>query len=406
MDLRTKKDLNDLSLFGGSALFEEPLHVGRPNTADHKRFLSCAADILRRRQLSNNGVYLREFEQQVAAILGVKHVVAVCNGTAGLLLAIRALGLSGQVIVPSFTFVATVHALQWMGVEPVFCDIDPQTHNIDPKCVEKLVTSHTSGILGVHVWGRPCAIADISGVALRHGIKLIFDASHAFGCSSGGISIGNFGDAEVFSFHATKFVNTFEGGAVVTNSDVVAEDLRLLRNFGFKGQDRVIALGINAKMSEMCAAMGLVQLDAMAQFVDRNRQNYERYRAVLGSIDGLSVIEYRNEERNNFQYIVVEVESEIGFTRDELARILRSENILVRRYFYPGCHEMEPYRSLHHREEWGLPHTEALTKRVLCFPTGTVVGESDIDKIGALIKFCADNAHMIKSELPSSCAAL
>ena len=181
----------------------------------------------------------------------------MCNATVALEIAIRAMGMSGEVIVPSFTFVATAHALQWQEITPVFCDIDPRTHNLDPNRIEEMITPRTTGIIGVHVWGRPCAVDALAEIAQRRHLKLLFDAAHAFGCSYQGQMIGNFGDAEVFSFHATKFFNTFEGGAVVTNDDELAAKMRLMKNFGFHGYDNVIYVGTNGKMSEVSAAMGL-----------------------------------------------------------------------------------------------------------------------------------------------------
>ncbi len=189
------------------------LHVGRPTIANRKEFLQRVNRILDSQWFTNDGPMVREFEQKIAEFLGVRNCVATCNGTVALELAYRAVGLSGEVIVPSFTFVATVHALHWQGITPVFCDIDPETHNIDPDLVKSLITERTTGIVGVHVWGRPCAIERLQAIADRHGLQLVFDVAHAFACSYGGTKIGNFGRCEVFSFHATKFMHSFEGGA-------------------------------------------------------------------------------------------------------------------------------------------------------------------------------------------------
>ena len=252
----TGKDIESLAIFGGKPAFEEPRHVGRPNIGDRAAFLRRMAQILDTRWLTNKGSFVQEFESRIASLVGVKHCICACNATIALEIAIRALGLSGEVIVPSFTFIATAHALQWQGIRPVFADIDLTTHNIDPEDVERRITPSTSGIIGVHVWGNPCAVEVLSEVASRHRIKLLFDAAHAFGCSHGSGMIGSFGDAEVFSFHATKFFNTFEGGAVTTNDDELAKKIRLMKNFGFAGYDNVIYIGTNGKMNEACAAMG------------------------------------------------------------------------------------------------------------------------------------------------------
>lgn len=248
-----KKKLNDLAIFGGTPTFVDKLHVGRPNIGNRENLLSRINDILDRKWLTNNGIYVQEFERQIAEFVGVKHCIATCNATVALEIAIRAVGFTGEVIIPSFTFIATAHALKWQEIIPVFCDIDPHTHNIDPNKIVQSITPRTTGIIGVHLWGRPCNVEALSEIADTHNLKLMFDAAHAFGCSHQGRMIGSFGDAEVFSFHATKFLNTFEGGAIVTNSDELAEKIRLMTNFGFAGYDRVIYIGTNGKMNEVSA---------------------------------------------------------------------------------------------------------------------------------------------------------
>ncbi|MBW8872117.1 MAG: aminotransferase class I/II-fold pyridoxal phosphate-dependent enzyme, partial [Leifsonia sp.] len=253
--------------------FESPLHVGQPNIGDRAVFDSYVDQMFERRWLSNDGPLVKEFEERIAERAGVKHCVAVSNGTAGLDIAIRALGLSGEVIVPSYTFVATAHALHWQGITPVFADIDPRTHNLDPESVRAAITPRTTGILAVHLWGRPAPVAELQRIADEHGLQLLFDAAHAFAVSASGTPIGGFGRAEVFSFHATKFFNTFEGGAIVTDDDEVAEQARLMRNFGFAGADNVISAGSNAKMTDVAAAMGLTNLRSIDAVIDTNRRN-------------------------------------------------------------------------------------------------------------------------------------
>ncbi len=223
--------VTDLAIFGGEPAFAQPLHVGAPNLGERSRFLARVEDIFDRKWLSNGGPYVHEFERRVADVAGVRHCVATCNGTLALEIVIRALGLRGEVIVPAFTFVATAHALQWQEITPVFCDIDPRTHTLDPDGVEALITPRTSAILGVHLWGRPCAHDRLESLARRHRLTLLYDASHAFGCTYRAQPIGGLGAAEVFSFHATKFVNACEGGAVVTNDDALAAKVRLMKNF-------------------------------------------------------------------------------------------------------------------------------------------------------------------------------
>jgi len=317
----------------------------------------------------------------------------MCNATVALEIAIRAAELKGEVIVPSYTFIATAHSLQWQEITPVFCDIDPETHNIDPAQVDRMVTPRTTAIIGVHLWGRPCNIDALAEIAADRRLTLMFDAAHAFGCSYQGQMVGNFGLAEVLSFHATKFLNTFEGGAVVTNSDEMARKIRLMKNFGFAGYDDVIYIGTNGKMTEVSAAMGLTNLESVDEFVEANRRNYYAYRAALENLPGISVNDYDEAERCNFQYIVLEVdEQEAGVGRDTLVRVLHAENVLARKYFWPGCHRMEPYRSYFPNAGLLLPETERTAARIMVLPTGTSVNLEQVKSIGGIIRLCIENA--------------
>jgi dTDP-4-amino-4,6-dideoxygalactose transaminase len=392
-----KTSTKELALFGGQPAFDELLHVGRPNIGDRGRFIARINDMFDRRWLSNDGPFAQELEQKIATLLGVKHCLVMCNATVALEITSRALGLQGEVILPSFTFIASPHSLQWQGITPVFCDIDPLSHNIDPARIENLITPRTTGILGVHVWGRACEIEKLSALAQKHHLKLMFDAAHAFGCTHHGQKVGGFGDAEVFSFHATKFFNTFEGGAVTTNDDALAAKIRGMRNFGFAGLDNVTSIGTNGKMSEASAAMGLTSLESMDGFIETNHDNYLAYSKGLAGLSGTRLIKYDEKEKNNYQYIVLEVEEkDAGLGRDLLVKILHAENILVRRYFYPGCHQMEPYRSYFPNAGLVLPETEKLTLKVLQLPTGTAVGEKEINDICRLIRFIFANAAEIR----------
>ncbi|OQA23345.1 MAG: dTDP-4-amino-4,6-dideoxy-D-glucose transaminase [Chloroflexi bacterium ADurb.Bin360] len=395
-----KLSITDLAVFDGVPAFPEPLHVGRPNIGDRDRFFERVSIMFDRRWLTNRGPFVQEFEQRLTQFLGVKHCIAMCNATVGLEIAIRALGLHGEVIVPSFTFIATAHALQWQEITPVFCDVDPATHNLDPMKVETLITPRTTGIIGVHVWGRPCAIEALQKTATKFHLKLMFDAAHAFGNSYQGQMIGNFGQAEVFSFHATKFFNTFEGGAVVTNDDDLAERIRLMTNFGFSGYDNVVYVGTNGKMSEVSAAMGLTSLESLNAFITVNQQNYVAYQKGLEGIPGLHLITYADTAKCNYQYIIVEVDKDVmGISRDDLVRVLHAEKILARRYFYPGCHEMEPYRSYFPHAGLLLPQTERLTQRVMSLPTGTAVGQDEIADVCAIIRLAVENGRELTRRL-------
>lgn len=386
---KTINSAADLAINGAIPMFSEPLHVGRPNIGSKEKFLSEAAAMLDRGWLSNNGPLVQELERRICEYIGVRHCIAMCNGTIALEIATRALGLKGEVIVPSYTFVATAHALQWQEITPIFADIDPVTQNLDPAAVERMITPKTSGIIGVHLWGRPAPIDALQALADKYRLRLMFDASHGFGCTHGAKRLGGFGECEVFSFHATKFFNTFEGGAVVTNDDELAEKMRLMRNFGFVAFDQVIYPGTNGKMTEVSAAMGLVNLDSIDRFIDSNRANYLRYRDALRDVPNLSVIEYDEKEQNNYQYVVLELGPEFPVSRDRLIEVLHAEKVLARRYFWPGAHNMEPYRSNYPHAGLLLPSTDTVAKGVVVLPTGTTIGHAHIDGISTILRALA-----------------
>jgi dTDP-4-amino-4,6-dideoxygalactose transaminase len=379
----------DLAINGTQPAFAQPLHVGRPNIGDRSRFLASVDLMLDSHWLTNNGPLVQELERRIAAELGVRHCVAMCNGTIALEIAIRALGLSGEVIVPSWTFVATAHALHWQGITPVFADIDPATHNLDPAAVRRMITPRTSGIIGVHVWGRPAPVAELQNLADEHDLQLMFDAAHAFGCRLGDRKIGNFGRCEVLSFHATKVFNTFEGGAIVTNDDELAEAMRLMRNFGFAGYDNVIYPGTNGKMPEVNAAMGLVNLDSLQHFIGSNRTGHAAYAAALGDTPGIRLVDYDPATEPNFQYVVIEVSNECKATRDDIVGALQAENILARKYFWPGCHGMRPYRDLFPHAGLVLPNTEAVASRVIVLPNGAAVSDTVVSVVTDVIRILA-----------------
>lgn len=398
LELIEKQKLDELAVFGGVPAFSEQLHVGRPNIGNRERLLMRINDLLDRRWLTNRGPYVQQFEKELADFLGVKHCVAMCNGTIALEIAIRALGLSGEVLVPSFTFIATAHALQWQQITPVFCDIDPRTHNIDPARLEQMITPRTTGIIGVHLWGRPCDVEALAEIAERRNLKLMFDAAHALGCAHNGRKIGSFGEAEVLSFHATKFFNTFEGGAVTTNNDELAARMRLMSNFGFSGFDNVIYLGTNGKMNEVSAVMGLTSLENLEDFVEVNRRNHQQYQLEFADLPGVTMLRF--DEHSNYQYVVLEIDESITrVSRDQLIAVLTAENVIARRYFYPGCHRMEPYRSHFPHARWLLPETEAVAKRVLVLPNGTSVGTDETAAIGQVIRLAVSHGAEVRERL-------
>lgn len=386
--MKTIQRPQDLAINGAPPAFSEALHVGRPNIVDRDGFLGRVATVLDNQWLTNNGPMVQEFERRIAEHLGVKHCVAMCNGTIALEIAIRALGLTGEVIVPSWTFVATAHALYWQGITPVFADIDPATHNLDPAAVRRMITPRTSGIIGVHLWGRAAPVEELQAIADERGLKLMFDAAHAFGSTYRGARIGSFGACEVFSFHATKAFNSMEGGAVTTNDDELAEAMRLMRNFGFKGYDNVIHPGTNGKMIEVCAAMGLANLDGLDTVFEANRRNHQDYRRALSEIAGVTLLDYDPAERNSHHYVVVEIDDTFPADRDEIVAALHAENILARKYFWPGCHGMQPYRDLFPHARLTLPNSEAVGARLLVLPNGSLP-DGAIEAIAGVLRVLA-----------------
>ncbi|HEY0673376.1 MAG TPA: aminotransferase class I/II-fold pyridoxal phosphate-dependent enzyme [Longimicrobiales bacterium] len=386
----------DLAALGGQPLFAQPLHVGRPNIPAKEKVLARIGGALERGWLTNDGPLVRELEQQLADYLEVPHCVAMANGTVALEVLARALDLAGEVIMPSFTFVATPHAFRWLNIKPVFCDVHARTHTVDVADLAARITTRTSAIVAVHLWGSACAVEELEAVAARHKLPLVYDAAHAFAASVKGRKVGSFGTAEVFSFHATKFFNTFEGGAVTTNDAKLAARLRLLRNFGFAGYDDVVDIGTNAKMSEAHAAMGLSLFESLDELLDRNAASWSGYARALRALPMLTLHEPLEGHASNHQYVVCEVEANAPLTRDQLLNVLWQENVRARRYFFPGCHRTAPYL----QEQASLPVTEALADRVLVLPAGAVVTAHQIEAVIGLLGVALEHADELKAKLP------
>ncbi|MFA9270350.1 MAG: DegT/DnrJ/EryC1/StrS family aminotransferase [Baekduiaceae bacterium] len=391
---RAPRQLEDLAVLGGRPAFVQPRHVGRPNIGDRAQLHARIEGALERGWLANDGPLIAEFEDRVCDLVAAEHCVAVSSATVGLQLVARALDLTGEIVMPSFTFIGTAHAFTWLGLTPVFVDIDPATHNVDPAAVEAAITTSTSAIVGVHVWGRWCDVDALEAIADRHGVPLILDAAHALATTDRGRLVGAGGRAEVFSFHATKVAGAGEGGAITTDDGELAHRLRRMKNFGFAGYDRVVSGGTNAKMPEFSAALGLTSLDALDEFVALNLRNYDRYAHGLAGLPGVRLVEFEPGERHNWQYVVAEID-EPGL-RDALVTVLHGERVLARRYFAPGCHLMEPYG----REgAVRLPATEAVADRVLVLPTGTSISEDDIDTICAIIRLAVEHHEHLLDRL-------
>ena len=387
-----KSRWEELAIFGGEPAFPEPLHVGRPNLPEKAEFLRTIDEIWDTKILSNNGRFVQELEKRFCDLTGAKHAVAVCNSTLGLQLVARALELQGEIIVPSFTFIATPHAFRWEGLKPVFCDVDPVSHTLDPARVAELITEETCAVAGVHLWANPCDASALSDMTKPNGMRLIFDAAHSLGVKGSPL----IADAEVYSLHATTVVSGFEGGMVVTNSDVLAHQLRSLRNFGFAGYDDVRGLGTNAKMCEVAAAITLCGLNNIEVLVEQSKKNFEAYGVAFEELEGISVQAPCLPEASNYQNLVVRVdESEAGLNRDALMHALWAEGVRARRYFFPGCHRAEPYRWECREASDRLPVTDRLCEEVLVFPTSSSVDEDEIKVIGSLIRTCLDASRRI-----------
>ena len=354
---------------------KKAFHVGRPNMPDKAKVLEKISQVLDNQWLTNVGPLSLELEERIAQMLGVKHCICVCNATIGLELLQRALDLKGEVIIPSFTFIATAHSLRWQRIDPVFCDVRVEDHLIDPNQIEALITPRTSAVMAVPIWGQPCDYVALQNIADKHNLNLIFDSAHAFACKSTDRYLGGYGHAEVFSFHATKVFSTGEGGAITTNSDKLADKLRLMRNFGFTAYDRTDHIGTNAKLSEFAAAYGLAHLDDLDSIITHNHLIHRSYLKEFSKFDEISFMDYNFDGRSNYQYVVASVSTNI---RDSLVKYFHDRGILLRRYFYPGCHRMEPYQSCEKYDCVNLPNTEQISSEIVIFPTGKQVSTVDI----------------------------
>lgn len=371
----------------GAPLFDRVLYVGRPSMAPDAEVHARIQGALDRRWLTNDGPLVQELERRCAEHLQVPHCMAVNNATLGLEVALRALDVQGEVLLPAFTFIGTAHAAQWLGLTPVFCDVRDADHGLDPEDVERRITPATGAILAVHLWGRACAVEALEDIARRHGIPLILDAAHAMGCGHAGRPLGSRGTVEVFSLHATKGLNALEGGLITTADDALAERIRLMRNFGIPGEDLVDCVGTNAKMNEFSAAVGLCNLDHFEALCAHNLGLHAAYADGLAGVPGLRLMVPEAGQAFSHHYIVLEVLPEAPLDRDRLVSLLRAQNVYVRRYFRPGCHHSEPYRS----RPGGppvLPVTDRLSRSLLQLPSGLQLTPEEAHRIGRFIASC------------------
>ena len=377
--------------------FDQPVYVTRPLLPPLASVMTRLEQVWSTQQLTNIGAQHDRLESALRVYLGVDELSLFTNGTVALITAIRALALSGEVLTTPFTFPATPHALSWSGITPVFCDIDPVTLNIDPRAVARAITSRTTGILAVHVYGNPCDVEGLQRVAARHGLKIIYDAAHAFGTRLAGRGIGTFGDATMFSFHATKLFHTAEGGALACSDPALKAKIDDLRNFGIHGPDAVEAIGLNGKMTELQAALGLCVLDAIADELSRRRRLLRHYRERFASMEGISWLEGpagADSAEGSCQYAVIRVdENRFGCSRDVLHRELRGYNVFARKYFSPLCADYDCYRHLPSAAPGHLPVARRAVQEVLCMPLYGGLSDADVDRICDMVVAIGEGAR-------------
>ncbi|MCX7856659.1 MAG: DegT/DnrJ/EryC1/StrS family aminotransferase [Deltaproteobacteria bacterium] len=363
------------------------IYVTRPSLPPFEEFIEILRDIWNSRWLTNDGPYHKMFEKALGEYLGVKYVSLFANGTLALVTALQALRITGEVITTPYSFVATTHALHWNGITPVFCDIEPNYCNMDPEKIEALITPRTTAILPVHVYGNPCDVDRIQEIADRYGLKVIYDACHAFGVKINGESILNYGDLSILSFHATKVFTTFEGGAVVCHDEKMKKRIDFLKNFGFADEVTVVGPGINAKMNEFQAALGLLQLKYVDEVVRNRRRIWDIYQQRLSNIEGVRLIKRNEAVSHTPQYFPIFIERGIfGRSRDEVYDALRKHGIYPRRYFYPLISQFPPYRGLPSASPANLPVAERVTKEVLCLPLYSDLPEESVEFVCEVIQ--------------------
>lgn len=364
----------------------KPIFVTQPHLPPLEEFIPYLEQIWANKILTNGGPFHQQLEEALCHYLGVKHLSLFTNGTIALVTALQALRISGEVITTPYSFVATAHSLLWNGMSPVFVDIDPETLNLDPRKIEAAITPQTTAIMPVHVYGNPCDAEAIKDIADRHGLKVIYDAAHAFGVSDPGGSILRHGDLSVLSFHATKVFNTFEGGAIVSPDAETKEHIDHLKNFGFVDEVTVIAAGINGKMSEINAAFGLLQLKHVDQAILRRKELDSGYRARLKGIKGIRCPDLANASQTNHSYFPVLIDESYPINREALHAKLRDHGIHARRYFYPLISDFPMYRGLPSASAENLPIATRVAQQVLCLPIYAAMTAEQLDLVVATLR--------------------
>lgn len=392
--------LSKPTILGGMPIFDKPYHLVRPILPKFSEVVKGLEDLYESRMFSNQAVFVTSLERRIEKQFGVKHCALFCNGTIAIMCLVKALDLEGEVLVPSFTFAATTQALLWQGLKPMFVDIKKDTLTINPEKIKDAITQKTSAIFPVHIFGTTCEHEEIRAIAKKYNLPLIYDSAQAFGAKYKGISVGALGDAEIFSFHATKIFHTGEGGAVVTNSTELYNKLCKIRNFGFEDYLNCTGPGINGKMSEFSALIGLRMFDLIPSHLEVRKWVFQRYRDSLRSIHGIHFPKKNEDIDINYSYFYILLDPEqFGLTSIELNYALIADNIITRCYFYPPVHRTTYYRKLFGNNLPDLPHTDWAATHVLCLPVYSDMQASELAKITEGIIRCHRYANEIKKKL-------
>lgn len=368
---------------------ENKINVTSPLLPSLEEFIPLLEDIWKRKWLTNQGYYHEQLEKALCDYLEVPFLSLFTNGTLPLITALQALNIKGEVITTPYSFVATTHSLWWNGITPVFVDIDPKTGNIDPDKIEAAITPQTTAIMPVHVYGNPCDVHKIDTIATKYGLKVIYDAAHAFGVKQDGISILKYGDMSTLSFHATKVFNTIEGGALICHDAETKKHIDYLKNFGFEDETTVVAPGINGKMDEIRAAYGLINLKQINEVISNRETIVNQYRKGLASILGISFLNDMPSVQHNYAYFPIYIdEKNYGMSRDKLYEKLKSQNIISRRYFYPLISTFSTYKGLPSAHTRNLPIATKIADSVICLPIYYQLDPEIVSKIIQIIKDC------------------
>lgn len=368
-------------------MIDKPIYVTSPLLPSLEDFTFLLKEIWESKMLTNNGNFHQKLEEELAKYLKVPYLSLFTNGTLPLITALQAMRITGEVITTPFSFVATTHSLWWNGIKPVFVDIEPETCNLDPSKIEAAITPRTTAIMPVHVYGKPCKTKEIQEIANKYGLKVIYDAAHAFGVEINGESILNFGDMATLSFHATKVYNTLEGGALVVHDEQTKKRIDYLKNFGFASETEVVAPGINSKVDEVRAAYGLLNLKQVDHGINSRRKVAIRYRDELQGVKGITFFNDIPGVRHNYSYFPIFINAEeYGMTRDELYFKMKEHNVFGRRYFYPLISTFSTYRGLDSANPDNLPIATQMSNNVICLPMHHALSENEVEYILQIIK--------------------